>query len=104
MPEPRTDIFARRAQLAEMPMRSRRWPKFLVTARHSTDSAWDTDTSSVPYGTWHARVMGSLQTVCGQSAVTWRYFWTLDFANAGDRACPECLRIAKRGTDQWGSR
>jgi hypothetical protein len=64
-----------------------RWPEFLVTAPHLVLS----NDGRVPHGTWHARRVGSLQTECGSSAVTWHYFWTLDFGDAGHHACPYCF-------------
>jgi hypothetical protein len=69
-----------------------RWPNYLVTAPHSVCQAPGSDHPRVPYGEWHARRVGSMQTACGRAAVTWQFFWTLVFAKAGTRACPECVR------------
>ena len=69
-----------------------RWPTYLVTAPHAV-ALEDAPYPGVPYGEWHARRAGSLQTACGRSAVTWSIFWTLEFRNAMQRACPECSRV-----------
>lgn len=92
MPEPRTSIFARREELARRPAPRFRWPTYLVTAPHAVSSALRDRHSRVPYDLWHARRPGSLQTACGKPAVTWQFFWTLDFFDAGTDACPECTR------------
>jgi hypothetical protein len=68
------------------------WPAYLVSAPHALVPEIGADLKR-PYGVWHARQVGSLQTACGQSAVTWRYFWTLDFSQAGAAACSECVRV-----------
>lgn len=72
-----------------------RWPTYLVTAPHEVVCSFGAAHARVPYGEWHARQVGSLQSVCGRSAVTWRFFWTLDFRNAGPRACPACLEALR---------
>lgn len=71
-------------------MHAHRWPTFLVTAPHEIVCSFGAAHARVPYGKWHARQVGSLQSVCGRPAVTWRFFWTLDFRDAGPRACPAC--------------
>ena len=68
------------------------WPAFLVTAPHDVAMPSEHKHSRLPYGLWHARKVGSFHTVCGMSAVTWHYFWTLDFEDAGPNTCPECAR------------
>ena len=72
------------------PTDRRRWPTYLVTAPHDVVQAPTSPVPRLPYGPWHARRVGSLQTACGLPAVGWRYFWTLDFQRAGGRACPDC--------------
>lgn len=83
---------------ADVEQRRRRWPPFLVTAAHYVATEWESEHTWLPYGEWHARRVGSLVTACGRSAVTWRYFWTLEFRAAGPRACPECLRVVGRAS------
>lgn len=93
MAKKRTEIFDRREKLAFEPVRRHQWPNYLVTAAHAAVREGGGDKPApLPYGEWHARQIGSLQTACGQSAVTWRYFWTLSFDQAGASACPECSR------------
>jgi hypothetical protein len=78
--------------------RKHEWPTFLVTAAHSVPASKGGSQGHMPYGPWHARQVGSLQTACGMSAVTWHYFWTLDFHRAGGHACGECARaVGARG-------
>lgn len=74
----------------------RRWPAYLVTSAHGVARMIGGEQLRVPYGEWHARMVGSLQTACGRSAVTWPLFWTLEFRNAGQHACPECARVVAR--------
>lgn len=98
MTEPRNAIYERRKLLAERPAVRHKWPAFLVTAPHSTYSETG-PYPLVPFGDWHARRVGSGQTICGRSAVTWQYFWTLDFSDAGPGGCPECLRLLRGSHD-----
>jgi hypothetical protein len=87
---------SQRPQEASCPRRE--WPTFLVTAAHSVPAGPGRLHDRMPYGPWHARQVGSLQTACGMSAVTWQYFWTLDFHRAGGHACEACARaIGARG-------
>lgn len=72
-------------------VRSYQWPTYLVTAPHGVPQRAGDAHPRLPYGLWHARRVGSLQTACGRSAVTWQFFWTLTFADAGPHACPDCL-------------
>ena len=76
------------------PAAGRRWPTYLVTAQHEIVQAPTSPVPRLPYGPWHARRVGSLQTACGLPAVGWRYFWTLDFQRSGGRACPDCALVA----------
>lgn len=92
MPERRTAIRARRKQLADMRMPTFKWPDYLVTAPHTAPAPAGDRHPRLPYGEWHARKVGSLQAACGRSAVNWHFFWTLDFTQAGLRACGECVR------------
>lgn len=70
-----------------------RWPAHLVTAPHTMPPKVGVRQPRLPYGEWHARSPGSLQTVCGMSAVGWQFFWTLNFWAAGPKACPECVHV-----------
>lgn len=72
------------------------WPQYLVSAPHAKTTGGDQGLPQTPYGAWHARQVGSLQTLCGRSAVTWRYFWTLDFDDAGSSRCPECEQVMRQ--------
>ncbi len=73
MTKARTAIVARREALLGTRPRRHRWPTYLVTAPHGRPGA-DDDHPRLPVGTWHARQVGSLQTACGRSAVTWQFF------------------------------
>ncbi len=75
------------------PVAQHSWPTYLVSAQHSQLPNLGTDELKRPYGLWHARQVGSLRSACGRSAVTWQFFWTLDFAKAGTAACPECVTV-----------
>ena len=90
MAERRSAIFARREALAQRSAPRFRWPSHLVTAPHGVRGEIGDRHPTLPYGEWHARRPGSLVTACGRSAVTWPFFWTLDFANAGASACRDC--------------
>ena len=96
MSERRTSIFARREHVVSGRPSRFRWPEYLVTAAHEDLPSVEHGQFRTPYGEWHARQAGSLQTACGRSAVTWRIFWTLDFSAAGVRACTECARITSQ--------
>ncbi|GAB7004940.1 hypothetical protein JCM18899A_24130 [Nocardioides sp. AN3] len=74
-------------------------PTYLVTAPHIAASRKGDLQVRMPEGEWHARQEGSLQTVCGRSAVTWRLFWTLRFDRAGPRACRDCAQALVNRAD-----
>lgn len=93
MPAHRTGTRARRRGPAAVAVPGFRWPTYLVTAPHQVPQPPGATHSNLPYGVWHARRIGSPQAECGRSAITWRYFWTLEFDRAGPRACPECSRV-----------
>ena len=85
------------------PARSNRWPQFLVSAPQRAPLNWGDDASAKPFGTWHARRSGSLQSACGLPAVNWYFFWTLRFSDAGARACVDCgkaVRVAATSPNQ----
>lgn len=65
-----------------------RWP---VSARTRVRGA-DRKVCWIPFGTRHARAVGSGWTLCGISAVEWHYFWTIPFEAAHVRACAGCAR------------
>ncbi len=96
MPE-RNDsvISAHQGPLVDPLPRTIRWPTYLVSAPYSVVQKAGAAHPRMPYGDWHAREVGSLQAVCGRSAVTWKFFWTLDFSDAGPLACPDCLRALR---------
>ena len=79
----------RREQGPAVPARRFEWPTYLVTAPH-VSLASPGGQPRMPYGTWHAREVGSPRTVCGLPALTWHFFWTLRFERGGSRACREC--------------
>jgi hypothetical protein len=93
----------RRKQEPVVPRRQFSWPRFLVTARHVAASSPGGPYARVPYGEWHARRVGSPRTACGRPAVDWHFFWTLDFMEAGRRACPDCayavVRMGRESAD-----
>jgi hypothetical protein len=80
----------------EWPVRRHHWPRYLVSARHAVVPTGSADRVPLPYDVWHAREVGSPQAVCGAPAVEWKMFWTLDFKDAGLRACPDCAKVASR--------
>ena len=89
MTEKRTLIFE--ARTISRPCRPRRqWPDYLVTAPHRRSGV---DMLEPPHGLWHARRVDALRTVCGKPAVTWHFFWMLDFEEAGSQACTACARV-----------
>jgi hypothetical protein len=67
------------------------WPRYLVSAPHAVSCEWSSAHARRPYGTWHARSVGDLQTVCGISAVDWQIFWTLRFEPSRTEACLDCV-------------
>lgn len=104
MSENRLSTFAGRAEPSRTQRPSFEWPTYLVSAPHVVWGDADAEYLRVPYGEWHAREPGSLQTACGRPAVNWHFFWTLHFASAGRRACPECVgAVVRRYTRDTGS-
>ncbi|GAB7003237.1 hypothetical protein JCM18899A_07080 [Nocardioides sp. AN3] len=85
----------RRRTRPQAPPEVLHWPEFVVSAAHSVPAPRDSAFARVPFGTWHGRKVGSPRTLCGRSATTWTYFWTLDFRRTGRKfACPDCARVA----------
>ncbi|GAA1948845.1 hypothetical protein GCM10009798_05060 [Nocardioides panacihumi] len=85
----------RRRTRPQLPPETLHWPTFVVTAPHSVPAPRGSQYARQPFGTWHGRTVGSHQTLCGRLAMTWTYFWTLDFQRTNRKlACPECARIA----------
>src|SRR3954452_2538038 len=93
MTESRIATTSSRQGQPERSARRHRWATYLVTAPHAALVEPYANDLPKPYGPWHARQVGSMRTACGMSAVTWHYFWTLEFVYAGSHACPECYRV-----------
>ena len=69
-------------------------PTWFVSSRNgcyvvgAQASAWR------PYGTHHARRVGSIVTACGVSAVGWEFFWDMPFRfprPVPTTTCHDCL-------------
>jgi hypothetical protein len=89
----------RRRTRPQLPPQVLQWPRFVVTAAHSVLAPKNSPYARMPVGVWHARLVGSPQTMCGRSALTWTYFWPLDFRQSDrELACAECARLV--GLDQ----
>lgn len=92
MTRTRTGAPARDADVGAAGTPTHSWPLHLVSAPHGVTTEANSRHPRMPYGSWHARSVGDLRTVCGISAVTWEYFWTLSFPEAGKRTCMSCVR------------
>lgn len=67
-------------------------------ARHA---GWRIDqgvVERVPNGVIHAKRIGTSQTACGETAVSWQVFWSTVFpdGSAGAVNCPACMAIVGR--------
>jgi hypothetical protein len=80
---------------SQAPLKKFDWPPYLVSSAHTISGDWNSPHARRPYGTWHARKVGDLQTACGVSAVTWPFFWTLRFDPMRPEACPACVAVLR---------
>ncbi len=69
------------------------WSTFLVTAPARVPVARNGVRVDMPAGQAHARQVGASQTLCGRSAVTWLYFWSLSFDPEEPGACLACVAV-----------
>lgn len=51
-----------------------------------------------PWGEYHLKVNGGFVTLCGQSTLTWRVFWTLRADPFDPMACSACLQTLRLRT------
>ena len=49
--------------------------------------------TAVPASEVHAKMMGTTNTLCGQSALSWFKFWDLPFVTVRDDRCPRCSEV-----------
>ncbi|WP_286929956.1 MULTISPECIES: hypothetical protein [Aeromicrobium] len=73
-------------------MRGRPHMDYFASAPRGTWGTWDGRTARVPYGTHHARRLGSAESACGAPAMDWELFWDVDFAPALEASCRPCAR------------
>lgn len=54
----------------------------------------------VPNGLVHAKRIGTSQTACGETAVSWQVFWAISFpdASAGAVNCRACVAVVRATT------
>jgi hypothetical protein len=73
------------------PSTVRRLPTWLVSAPHGQHiDAPGFQTLWRPFGTHHARKVGSSRTACGLVALGWQLFWDMPFPNEMSVTCVEC--------------
>ncbi|TCI99316.1 MULTISPECIES: hypothetical protein [Aeromicrobium] len=46
-----------------------------------------------PYGTFHAREVGSPTTACGMAAIEWKVFYDQGFTAVNPQACRDCIQV-----------
>lgn len=63
--------------------------RWLVSATNACPGA-DPEAERLPYGTRHARQVGSRLTECGAVATEWPIFWGLPFLAEDRASCPDC--------------
>jgi hypothetical protein len=69
-------------------------PTWLVAARNGRLELKDDGTYRLtPFGTHHARQIGSRTTACGLFAVDWKLFWDQTFTGLREAECPECREV-----------
>lgn len=64
---------------------------YFTTARFLSSSATQGVLAPAPHSLLHAKEMGTLLTVCGQSATTWTKLWEVPFLAARGTRCPVCI-------------
>lgn len=73
-----------------------RQPTWLVSTPHSFLNRTDGRGVRLPYGTQHARKVGSQLTACGVGAFDWELFWETPFPDDPSSSCHDCLRVTAR--------
>lgn len=63
---------------------------WLVTAPHDTPRPLG---ERGPWGTWHVKRNGDLQTACGLSTVNWHIFWDREPTATDAETCGRCMRV-----------
>lgn len=74
-------------------------PTYWVSASHRAPGRRRNGSSWVPYGTQHAREVGSPVTACGDSAFDWPFFWELPFPTGAIDTCAACMAEVVRKPD-----
>lgn len=73
-----------------------RQPTWLVSTPHSCPSRTYGGRVRLPYGTQHARKVGSPLTACGVGAFDWELFWEAPFPHDPSSSCHDCLQATAR--------
>lgn len=77
--------------------RRRKLPTYFVSASHRKRGRLiDGEPGWTPYGTQHAREVGSQFTACGVPAMGWPYFWEQAFPSPSTATCRACMVVLSR--------
>jgi hypothetical protein len=76
---------------------SRRRLSIIATAPFATEIVSGGRARLVPASPVHAKVFGTISTLCGRSTLTWAKFWDLPFLGMKDDRCPDCWEILRNG-------
>jgi hypothetical protein len=81
-----------------MPVRTEaRLERAFVTAQFGTSSLVNGELHRRPSSVAHAKVMGSIQTFCGLSTLSWFKFWDMSFLTFPGERCAACrMAVAAR--------
>jgi hypothetical protein len=60
-------------------------------AKFATTRALGSDFELVPTSVVHAKVMGTILTLCGEYSFSWIKFYDLPFAKVPADRCPKCV-------------
>jgi len=69
---------------------------YFATAPRGTWGTWNGRPAKVPYGTHHARRLGTTTSACGAPAASWELFWDVSFTPDLETACGACARQVVR--------
>jgi hypothetical protein len=73
-------------------------PRWVSSCPHVAVERRESEQVRVPFrGAFHAREMGSTQTVCGQAALSWVNVHERPFRLGDDLNCPDCDRLLAGG-------
>ena len=72
-------------------------PSWFATAAQKvrTESRYPRPGAFVPWGTVHARHLGSARTACGALCLTWPIFFDVDVHEHSLDVCSDCRRVAQ---------